>query len=832
MKNFLHTLLLLPFTFFAQVANDNCSTATVLTVNSSTECTVTHEGTFNGSTLQTGIVNCTEEPTTDVWYEFTATNKYHYISLLTDSSFTSLGIAVYEGCSTTETPLNPIYCIDNKLALNCPELEIGTTYKIRVYSLSPESSTLDFSICVSTYPNVLSVSELEYTIDEIVSQVLLTSETASLIDNITFSTGESAGVNGIGYFNNDGGNFPFSQGLVLCTGSLNGIPGPNSNLLSGGNWFGDNQLTNYMSETVPSSGSNYHDASLVEFDFIPLIDSISFEFIFASEEYGIYQCSFSDAFAIFLTDITDGNEEAESINIATLPGTDIPVSCVTIRDNAYNSGCASANPEYFASYNLDGDNILPGVPVNFNGLTVPITAQATVIPGNTYHIKFVISDRADHILDSAIFINGEDFNLGTVGDNLTIIPPTGNTLQLYAQGETLADLNVTGVDIQWYADDTSTTTLPESTELVDGQTYYASQTIIELESTERLAVTVHLVTADNLAKCDQYSDGFETFNLETNNDIVYNNLNPLDYYSDYYLTHGDAIDETNQIENLYYTNTETYTQTLYVRLTENNDPSNYAIATFELHVIPTPEIVTPQDIIVYSSLADLTINNTEILNELNAEEFTISFYNTETSAYAASPLIQNPETYIAFNGETIWIRVEQNETGCFSVTSQNVYVTVPPPTGDMDQFFYAGETLSDLEVTGENIQWYETETSDTPLPMNTPLEDGVTYYASQTIDGTESIERLAITAHQILGIEDQTFKNLTYYPNPVSNILTLSNINEISNIEAYNVLGQKVIDKDFNTTEVQLDMSPLETGIYLIKVTSQEQQKIIRIQKQ
>ncbi|MFA7687807.1 MAG: T9SS type A sorting domain-containing protein [Moheibacter sp.] len=70
--------------------------------------------------------------------------------------------------------------------------------------------------------------------------------------------------------------------------------------------------------------------------------------------------------------------------------------------------------------------------------------------------------------------------------------PTGDADQFFVMGDTLADLAVTATgDLTWYEDEDGTIVLPENTELVDGTTYYVSQTIDGCES-GLLAITVHL----------------------------------------------------------------------------------------------------------------------------------------------------------------------------------------------------------------------------------------------------------------------------------------------------------------------------------------------------
>src|SRR5690606_27962319 len=127
----------------------------------------------------------------------------------------------------------------------------------------------------------------DYTVTELVTDVLINSNCAQ-VSNITWSTGSNFGsVNGTGYLEENNSGFPFEYVLVLSTGAATSVPGPNSTALGDGNmttWLGDTQLTTYLNAII---GTNtYYNATILEFDFVPLIDHISFDFMFASEEYG------------------------------------------------------------------------------------------------------------------------------------------------------------------------------------------------------------------------------------------------------------------------------------------------------------------------------------------------------------------------------------------------------------------------------------------------------------------------------------------------------------------------------------------------------------------
>ena len=67
------------------------------------------------------------------------------------------------------------------------------------------------------------------------------------------------------------------------------------------------------------------------------------------------------------------------------------------------------------------------------------------------------------------------------------------------------------------------------------------------------------------------------------------------------------------------------------------------------------------------------------------------------------------------------------------------------------------------------------------------------------------------------GIEDQDFTTLNMYPNPAIDILNISAQSTINNIEIYNVLGQTVMRMSVEDTSAEINVSNLNSGIYLIK---------------
>jgi len=408
--------------------NDECDGSIVVPVNSGEECLETLDATFNGSTLSNGFENTCNDGTNaskDVWFKFTATTATHGISFSNyDENFQwNMGVEVFNAgpCDQLGTALS----CSTDVSSQVNNLVVGNEYLIRVFSTNMSLNS-DFTICINSLSPPIYVSETDYTVEELVKEVLVGNE--CLISNISWKTGtdytNNLGVqsdNGIGYFSKNDSSFEFEEGIVLSTGKAELAVGPANGNSSGDSWWlGDADLSAVLAQ-LGQNGS-LMNASVLEFDFTPTVADFKFDFIFASNEYGTYQCNYSDAFAFLLTDLTTNITD----NLAVIPGTNIPVSVTTIRDGQYNSSCDSENIEYFDSFYDEFDGLDPMLsPITFFGRTVPLTAQTTVVPGRTYHIKMVIADYGpngpDTGVDSAVFLLGGSFNIGTVdlGDGLT-----------------------------------------------------------------------------------------------------------------------------------------------------------------------------------------------------------------------------------------------------------------------------------------------------------------------------------------------------------------------------------------------------------------------------
>ena len=151
------------------------------------------------------------------------------------------------------------------------------------------------------------------------------------------------------------------------------------------------------------------------------------------------------------------------------------------------------------------------------------------------------------------------------------------------------------------------------------------------------------------------------------------------------------------------------------------------------------------------------------------------------------------------------------------------------PTGLATQQFEAGETLADLDVTGDNLVWYADEDLTIVLDPSTELVDATIYYVVSTNGGCQS-DYLAVTVEQTSGVADFNNFGFRYYPNPVTDMMYLSANTPISNVTVINMLGQEV-NVPANSDNTSLDMSGLPTGNYLIKVTIEGVSKMLKVVK-
>ena len=338
---------------------------------------------------------------------------------------------------------------------------------------------------------------------------------SSLVQNVLLGTGVtvsninySGPASAIGSFTANVNNFGLTSGLVITTGTVqaggSGPQGPNNSSNSGV----DNNTGGYSLLTNLVGGGTTYNAAILEFDFVPMSDSVKFRYIFGSEEYPEYVgTQFNDVFAFFISGPGTGGLK----NMAIIPGTtSTPVAINTV--NGGNPGAsppvAASHPAYFV-YNGTGSNSpynSDNQYIQYDGFTKVLTAKERVQCGETYHLIIAIADVGDGIFDSGIFLEANSLT-----SKLPLEVDYALSNDAFGDGVTMAEGCVsTTVTLHRDPNDVSTSlTVPitltgTATELVD---YTDIPTAVTFPAGQSTATFTFNALADGL------TEGVETLNM-------------------------------------------------------------------------------------------------------------------------------------------------------------------------------------------------------------------------------------------------------------------------------------------------------------------------------
>lgn len=505
----------------------------------------------------------------------------------------------------------------------------------------------------------IQVDHTTYTPQQLIEDILINSDCISNVVVTNVIGGSFNGDQSYGYFDATGTTFPIANGLVLSTGRLSNVPGPNSSLSDddASGWSGDDDLETALGE------NNTHNATILEFDFQSVSNQISFRYLFASEEYqegDSSTCNYSDLFGFLIRPAST----SAYTNIALVPGTTTPVKVTTVHSGIPGS-CQPINEAYFGQWNNTTS------PINFNGQTKTLTATATITPNVTYHVKLVIADEQNYRYDSAVFLEAGSFT-SDIDLGLDRVFTNRNPL---CENETLG-LNATqtgATGYTWFKNSLpiAGATNPTYT-IIDAGTYgvtitYPSTCITSGEITVEYA-TKPIVNDTTLIACDLNQDGITTYNLfDAEQDIV--TATP-DYITNFYLNSTDAEDAIDEILSATAFENTMVLQTVFARV--QNQYGCYAVAEVVLDISNNTVTIPPFsacDNVPVDGFTEFDLNQlrTEIETQVPAGS-TITFFPSEADVLAETNSINGNYTNILQDTETIYVLIT-NGSSCFAVST-------------------------------------------------------------------------------------------------------------------------------------------------------------------
>lgn len=843
------------------VTNDECATAIPLTVNEGLDCIQVTAGSVTGATASSQAIACEGTEDDDVWFSFVATSQSHILKLSDIvGTATDLNSSLYSGNSCGN--LTFISCNNNDQTI-VNNLIIGTTYKIRVWSASSQLVDIQFNICIGSIPQPIIANTTQYTVPQLVNDVLINSP-CSTIANITWATGTTPATNGIGYFNKGNSDFPFQQGIILSTGNAAEVVGPNTSILSGGGAGGDADLSAILSAQTPPVTGTLNNATKLEFDFVAVTNQINFNFLFASEEYGTFQCSFADVFAFILTDLTAATPP---INIAVLPGTNIPVSVVTIRDNQYNGSCASQNVPYFGNYYANPAGVL-GAPINFDGITVPMTAGATVIPGNSYHIKMVIADYQDTAYDSAVFLQGGSFNPGE--DNCT------DKIKLIAFNDTNSNgikedtetsftygafqylLNDTG-DIHNLSSPIGAYTIFDQNPLnsydftfnvhPEYATYFSAGTtninnisIAAGSGTQTLYFPITQLQGYNDVTVSIIPIGQPTAGFNYSNKIVYQNLGTAATSGTISYTKDPAVTLSSSDSG--------------VAIVPTGFTYNFAnLAAFETRHFNVSLSVPSIPVVNIGDVLSSSVQISAPTADINANNNAFSLLQTVVASYDPNDKMEAHGEELDFNTFTqndyLFYTIRFQNTGTTNAITVRIEDLLDAQLDEESLRMISASHYYQLERVGNQLVWKFPGINLPSIIQNEELSNGyltfkikvkpgfaigdiIPNFAEIYFDTNPPIITNTFMSEFVVNLGTQAFStnNILLYPNPTNSLLNinLQGTNEsLAKIVIYDVVGKTVLSLSANNTQqTSINVGSLAKGMYLIEITTDTNLKQVR----
>lgn len=530
------------------------------------------------------------------------------------------------------------------------------------------------NVNTSTYP------ESAYSVTDLIKKVLISggsdcAEPAVTNVKVSPNTVVTNQNRSWGYFERGTTSFPFKDGIILSTGYARKagnsiVSGTLSDALGTGT---DTDLENAISPAQP-----LYDATYIEFDFVPFNNQVTFNYLFASEEYySFYPCGgYSDGFALLLKKQGDANYT----NLAVLPN-NTPVSVTNIVPSNYD--CGPINAEYFGGHNSTN------IETNFNGRVVPLKAMANVIPGQTYHFKMVLADAGDEQFDSAVFLEAGSFNIGVQfqnqnGESLSsTIKMCANTPQTL-----VATTSIASPVIKWYKDNILISS-------VTGDTYVATtpgiyKVEVYIGTTASCAIgskeiniqegVIPLAKNANLIGCND--SGSAVFNLRSAQPQIFSDpVATFKYYdnkADAELGNANVIPTTND-----YNSYPSSNKTIYVRV---GNGECFKVVELHLNIFPIPAkptVSAPKTIlcdggnIVLTSSSNTgnvwsTGETTKSITVTQAGIYSVKVNNGNCDSPSSSITITNqPDINLAITGDLLLC---ENET---------TVITSSSPTGNL-----------------------------------------------------------------------------------------------------------------------------------------------------
>ncbi len=111
----------------------------------------------------------------------------------------------------------------------------------------------------------------------------------------------------------------------------------------------------------------------------------------------------------------------------------------------------------------------------------------------------------------------------------------------------------------------------------------------------------------------------------------------------------------------------------------------------------------------------------------------------------------------------------------------------------------------------------------TPTTLQVSGESSVDFSSPvvYTIENDGATQDWTVTVELVEAITESTLAQVSVYPNPVINVLTISNMEGVKAVVVSNVLGQELLVKSVNSPELTINTADFKNGIYIVTLVSE-----------
>ena len=722
--------------------------------------------------------------------------------------------------------------------------------------LAMKKRLLFLFIFVSSLSNAqLIVDNTTQTPAQLVQNTLLGSGIS--VSNVTFNGSASNAAmvrDQVGHFlNGNATNIGLNNGVILSTGKATVAIGPNNSgnktLVTSLPMGGDPDLSAIASGTINTK-------AVIEFDFVPTGNTVSFNFVFASEEYLEYVgSSFNDVFGFFLSGpgIT-GPFTNNAKNIALIPTTSSPISI-----NNVNS---TSNPAFYIN---NGTGATPNInsTIQFDGFTTVLTANSNVQCGETYHIKLAISNVSDSSIDSAVFLQAGSFTSNSCStiDLISFIDANSNGIKdtgeiNFANGNFVYQKNA-GVS-NYVSSPTGTYSLydanlsnvydfsyqinPEFSSYFSAGTTSYTGLSISPTSTQTLyfPITSILPFEDvsvAIIPIEQPRPGFNYVNvIELKNTGTTSYSGTLNFVKSPEVTLID-VTETNT------TNPSGFSHS-FTNLLPNESRSIYV--TMYVPTIPTVDLND-----VLSNSASITAPSADVNSSNN------SFENSQIiiGAYDPNDKLESHGEKIQFNqfaaNDYLYYTIRFQNEGTADAINVRIEDALNSKIDETSVQMISASHIYSMQRTANNLIWNFNNIFLQPMSVDEEMSKGyVTFKAKLKpgfaigdiipnsanifFDTNPAIVTNTLNTEFVAALNNLDFNsgNFLLYPNPATDLVQVSlntNSGNIESIVIFDVLGKVVKKVDaVNSNQTNIDASELSSGVYMVEVATDNKLKQVK----